>query len=211
MTDHSDEGIPAHFFARPDESPDELFYDEPRFVAHIDQATIDALTDFYRTFIPADARVLDLMSSWISHLPEDVSYERVEGLGMNATELRANGRLDAFRVQNLNDNPILPYPPRTFDRALIAVSVQYLIHPVEVMRSIHEVLADDGALCIAMSHRLFPTKAIAAFQQLPAKERIQLVGYYLDRAGFSEVSFEDQSPSGADPLWLMIGRKTPAP
>lgn len=199
--------IPAAFFRRPDESPDELFYDEPRFVAHIDQATIDALTDYYRTFVPAGARVLDLMSSWISHLPEGVGYSRVEGLGMNATELRANPRLDGFRVQNLNDDPALPYEAGSFDRALIAVSVQYLIRPIEVMSSLHQILADEGAVCIAMSHRLFPTKAIAAFQQLPPEERIQLVGYYLDQAGFVDVAFEDRSPEGADPLWLVIGRK----
>jgi SAM-dependent methyltransferase len=206
-TGPSEEDIPAHFFVRPDESPDELFYDEPRFVTHIDAATIDALTDFYRVFIPAGARVLDLMSSWISHLPDEVAYSRVEGLGMNATELRANRRLDAFCVQNLNDNPALPYEPESFDRALIAVSVQYLTRPIEVMSSIHRVLAGDGAICIAMSHRLFPTKAIAAFQQLPARERIQLVGHYLDRAGFSDIAFEDRSPPDADPLWLVVGRK----
>ncbi len=197
--------IPARFFERPDDSADELFYDEPRFVAHIDQATIDALTDFYREFIPAGSRVLDLMSSWISHLPEETAYAHVCGLGMNATELRANKRLDEFRVQNLNENPRLPFEPASYDRVLITVSIQYLTRPVEVMRSIHDVLADGGAICIAMSHRLFPTKAIAAFQQLPPKERIQLVGYYLDRAGFREVGFEDRSPEGADPLWLVTG------
>ena len=205
--EHPQPHIPAGFFRRPDESPDEHFYREPRFVAHIDQATIDALTGFYRTFIPPGARVLDLMSSWISHLPEDVAYSRVEGLGMNAAELGANERLDGFRVQNLNDDPELPYEEGAFDRALIAVSIQYLTRPVEVMSSLRRVLAEDGAVCIAMSHRLFPTKAIAAFQQLPPRERIQLVSVYLDRAGFREIAFEDRSPDGADPLWLVTGVK----
>lgn len=202
-----DKDIPEHFFKRPDESPDELFYDEPRFVAHIDQATIDALTAFYREFIPPGSRVLDLMSSWISHLPEDVDYSHVSGLGMNATELRANRRLDDFTVKNLNDEPVLPYAGGSFDRVVIAVSVQYLIRPMEVMRSVHGALADDGAICIAMSHRLFPTKAIAAFQQFPAQERIRLVGHYLETAGYSEIAFKDRSPENADPLWLVIGRK----
>lgn len=199
--------IPARFFERPDESPDELFYDEPRFVTHIDQATIDALTGYYREFIPAGSRVLDLMSSWISHLPPEVSYARVSGLGMNGTELRANKQLDDFRVQNLNETPELPYAAGSFDRVVIAVSVQYLTRPIEVMRSARDALAPDGAICIAMSHRLFPTKAVAAFQQLPARERIQLVGYCLDRAGFRDVYSDDRSPADADPLWLVIGRK----
>lgn len=197
--------IPSSWLERVDESPDERFYEQPRFVAHIDQATIDALTEFYRTFIPAGVRVLDLMSSWISHLPEEVSYERVAGLGMNAAELKANPRLDDHRVQNLNDDPILPYPSATFDRVCVAVSIQYLIRPVDVMRSVHDVLRQNGAVCIAMSHRLFPTKAIAAFQYLTPKERVQLVSHYLSSAGFRQIDFEDRSPAGADPLWLVIG------
>jgi SAM-dependent methyltransferase len=208
-SDHHD--IPAHFFVRADESPDEHFYAEPRLVTHIDQATIDALTEYYRAFIPADARVLDLMSSWVSHLPEEVAYPNIVGLGMNATELQTNRRLDAYCVQNLNDNPTLPYDPGTFDRAMIAVSIQYLTRPVEVLASACEALSENGAICIAMSHRLFPTKAIAAFQQLPPRERIQLVGYYLDRAGFTDVNFEDRSPENADPLWIVTGRKSSAP
>ena len=201
----SESDIPAHFFARQDESPDELFYVAPRFEAHIDQATIDALTEFYRSFIPPGARVLDLMSSWISHLPDEISYARVAGLGMNLEELEANKRLDDVRVQNLNELPALPYPAGSFDRVMIVVSVQYLIRPVEVMRSVREVLYEGGQLCIALSHRLFPTKAVAAFQQMPRKEWIQLVGYYVDQAGFADVRFEDHSPANADPLWLVIG------
>lgn len=199
--------LPPQLFRRHDESPDELFYDEPRFVAHIDQATMDALTRFYREFIPQGAAVLDLMSSWISHLPEDRTYARVAGLGMNGTELKANPRLDDHVVQNLNVEPRLPYPPESFDRVIIAVSIQYLINPLAVMASVHDVLAPDGAICIAMSHRLFPTKAIQAFQQLAPQDRIRLVGCYLEQAGFRDVAFVDRSPPDADPLWLVTGRK----
>lgn len=199
--------IPEHFFVRADESPDERFYREPRFVTHIDQATIDAQTDFYREFIPAGTRLLDLMSSWISHLPAEIDYSHVAGLGMNGAELAANKRLNEHRVQNLNEQPELPYPDGSFDRVTIAVSIQYLVRPLEVLRSAHRVLADNGAICIAMSHRLFPTKAIAAFHQLPARERIELVAYYLDQAGFTDIAFKDRSPENADPLWLVIGRK----
>ena len=201
MTDATE--IPAGWYRRADESADEAFYAEPRFVAHIDQATIDALTEFYREFIPEDAAVLDLMSSWISHLPQDIEFERVTGLGMNLQELEANPQLSECCVHNLNDNPVLPYAAGTFDRVLIAVSVQYLIQPVAVMRSIREVLRDGGAVCIAMSHRLFPTKAIAAFQHLSAADRVKLVGFYLDSAGFKHIEFIDRSPAGADPLWLV--------
>lgn len=206
-TPDSEQAIPPDWFHRADESADEDFYQTPRFVAHIDQTTIDALTLFYREFVPPRSQVLDLMSSWISHLPNDLPLERAAGLGMNAAELSANPQLTDHCVHNLNERPQLPYAAGAFDRVILAVSVQYLVRPVEVMASVHEVLADDGAICIAMSHRLFPTKAILAFQQLGRDDRIRLVSHYLDRAGFREVEFIDRSPAGADPLWLVIGRK----
>ena len=194
-------------FARMDEAPDEDFYREPRFVNHIDDATIAALTDFYRDFVPTGSEVLDLMSSWVSHLPTEVEYARVAALGMNDAELKANPQASEYCVHNLNVDPELPYPEQSFDRALIAVSVQYLIQPVEVMASVARVLKEDGAICIAMSHRLFPTKAILAFQRLPANERIRLVATYLSKAGFDRVEFIDASPENADPLWLVLGHK----
>lgn len=208
MTDsNTDTQLPADWFRRIDEAPDEDFYREPRFVAHIDLATIEALSTFYREFIPTGSDVLDLMSSWISHLPEDLSVGRVAGLGMNEAELAANPQLSDFCVHNLNDQPRLPYPEGAFDRIILAVSVQYLKRPLEVMASSHKVLREGGAICIAMSHRLFPTKAVLAFHELGASERVQLVGHYLKSAGFSNVVFEDRSPPNADPLWLVIGRR----
>jgi len=199
--------LPADWFRRVDETADEDFYREPRFVAHIDQATIDALSAFYREFIPVGSDVLDLMSSWISHLPEDLSVGRVAGLGMNEAELAANPQLSDFCVHNLNDQPRLPYFEGAFDRVILAVSVQYLTRPLEVMASARAALREGGAICIAMSHRLFPTKAVLAFQELGPSERVQLVGHYLKSAGFFDVVFEDRSPPGADPLWLVIGRR----
>ena len=198
--------IPPDFFRRSDEAPDREFYREPRFVTHIDDATIDALREFYDAFIPEHGRVLDLMSSWISHLP-DQTYSRVAGLGMNAEELAANDKLDEFLVQDLNEIPELPYPDASFDRVVIAVSIQYLVRPLEVLSSVCRVLAPGGQVAIAMSHRLFPTKAIAAFAQLPAKDRIELVQFYLSEAGFSRIEFADRSPPAADPLWLVTGEK----
>jgi SAM-dependent methyltransferase len=194
---------PAALFRREDESADENFYRQPRFATHIDDATIAALTSFYRDFLPPGCDLLDLMSSWISHLPEDISYHRVAGLGMNAEELAANPRLSDYLVHNLNEQPQLPYPPASFDRACIVVSIQYLTQPIEVLTSLRGVLRPGGALCIAMSHRLFPTKAVAAFRQLPPAQRMQLIAGYLHHAGYSDIEFIDHSPPDADPLWLI--------
>ncbi len=200
-------GLPNAWFVRADETPDEEFYQLPRMVAHIDEDTLAALTEFYRSFIPAKSDVLDLMSSWISHLPEEISLGRVAGLGMNAQELAANTQLAEWSVQNLNDQPILPYASASFDRALIVVSIQYLRRPIDVLLSVHNVLRDGAEIAIAMSHRLFPTKAIAAFQSLSVDDRVNLVSYYLQKAGFREINLVVCSPPSGDPLWIVTGKK----
>jgi SAM-dependent methyltransferase len=201
-------GLPGFWFQRPDSEADDLFYEQARMVAHIDDATMDAVTEFYREFIPANASVLDLMSSWLSHLPQDLTLNRVAGLGMNAQELAANTQLTEWCVHNLNENPRLPFEEGSFDRVLIVVSIQYLIRPVEVLQSVLRALKPGGAIAIAMSHRLFPTKAIAAFQGMERDDKMKLVGYCLKQAGFSEIAFHDRSPLGADPMWIMTACKS---
>ncbi len=204
--------LPAHFFARVDESPDAEFYRAPRFVLHVDDATAEALTAVYREELAAGARILDLMSSWVSHLPDEVAYARVAGLGMNAAELGANPRLDERVVRDLNAEPALPFADQSFDAALCAFSVQYLTRPVEVFAECARILCPGGKLVIATSHRLFPTKAIAAWRALGAGERGRLLGTYLERTGgFEPVRFVDRSPPLADPLWLAIAERARQP
>lgn len=199
-------GFPTRFFERQDESPDALFYEQPRFVTHIDDSTIAALTAFYREFLPPQSRVLDLMSSWISHLPA-TRYSHVEGLGLNAAELAANKRLDAYTVHDLNENPRLPYADGQFDRAIVAVSVQYLVRPVEVFSDLRRVLAPAGQAALAISHRCFPTKAVLAFRALSPSDRVRLASAYLERAGFVDIASADRSPQHGDPLWVVTGAK----
>ena len=198
--------FPQALFERQDESPDSHFYLQPRLVTHIDDATIAALTDYYDEILPSGADFLDLMSSWISHLPAQKRLGRVVGLGMNAEELAANQQLDEWRVQDLNVDPVLPFDDGSFDFAAIVVSIQYLTRPVDVMSELRRVLRPGGTLIVAMSHRLFPTKAIRAFRELPPEDRARLVAAYLDRAGFQKLDFIDRSPEGADPLWLVMGQ-----
>jgi SAM-dependent methyltransferase len=177
-------------------------------VNHIDDATIAALTVAYRELVPAGARVLDLMSSWVSHLPPEARYARVAGLGLNAFELAANPRLGERRVHDLNADPKLPWPDASFDAVLCAVSVQYLVRPVEVFAEVARVLAPGGAFVIATSHRLFPTKAIAGWQALGPAERMRLLAHYLALAeGFEAARFVDRSPPQADPLWIVHARR----
>lgn len=197
--------FPENFFQRQDESADKNFYSQPRFVTHIDDTTIGHLTAFYHDQIAPKSRVLDLMSSWISHLPEGIDYSHVSGLGMNAAELETNPRLSDFCVQDLNITPTLPFADQSFDAILIAVSIQYLVKPVEVMTEISRCLAPGGQCIVAMSHRLFPTKAIQAFQVLPASDRCQVVATYMEKSGLTGVEALDHSPNTGDPLWIVRG------
>lgn len=200
--------LPAEFFQRYDERPDEHFYVQPRLVTHIDDATIEALTAAYRQLIPAGARVLDLMSSWISHLPPEAPYARVAGLGLNRRELEANPRLTDRIVHNLNEVPTLPYEDATFDAVVNAVSVQYLTRPVEVFREVARVLAPGGIHVVAISHRMFAEKAIALWQSISMEDRVRLVGaYFTLSGGWDEPRVIDRSPPDADPLLLISAHR----
>jgi SAM-dependent methyltransferase len=205
-----DPAFPPALFARLDESDDAAFYAEPRLVQHIDEATLAALTAWYAEVLAPGADVLDLMSSWVSHLPpaEALPLGRVVGLGMNAAELAANPRLASFDVVDLNTGPRLPYAEASFDAVLCAVSIQYLTQPVAVLREVARVLRPGGRVAIATSHRCFPTKAIRAWHVLSPRDRLALVALYLERAGgFGPAALVDRSPPGADPLWIVTARR----
>lgn len=204
--------FPSGFFDRQDESDDRLFYAQPRFVVHIDAETIAALTEAYRDLLPPGAEVLDLMSSWVSHLPEDLALARVAGLGMNADELAGNPRLTDRVTQDLNREPELPFDDASFDAVVNAVSIQYLTRPIEVFRSCARVLRPGGLHLVAMSHRCFPTKAIRAFHVLSPQERLDVVrAYFRTAGGYAEAEVIDRSPAGADPLWIVMARRESDP
>ena len=195
------------FFERADTSPDENFYVVPRFVNHIDDRTIEAITSFYEDYLVSGSAFLDLMSSWVSHLPVSIKFSEVVGLGMNNDELKANNRLDRYLVHNLNSSPQIPLPSSTFDTAAIVVSVQYLVEPYKVFQSIYRLLKPGGQCIVMMSNRMFPSKAIYAFHVLNTSEKTALVKDYMENGGFSKTEFIDRSPSGANPLWIVRGEK----
>ncbi|MBC6610133.1 methyltransferase domain-containing protein [Hymenobacter sp. BT507] len=204
-----DNPFPPNAFRRQDETPDANFYHFPRFVTHIDAGAIAAVTQLYREYLPAGGAVLDLMSSWISHLPEDVAYGRVVGLGMNEQELRANPRLSSYVVQDLNHAPTLPFADNEFDGAGICVSIDYLTQPVEVLRELARVLRPEAPLVITFSNRCFPSKAIAAWHALDDHGHLQLVAQYLQAAGgWHQLELLDRSPNEyqSDPLFAVVGR-----
>ncbi len=209
--DRTADGFPAAAFRRADESPDTSFYVAPRFVTHIDDGAIAAVTALYRDVLPAGGDVLDLMSSWVSHLPDDVAYGRVAGLGMNADELAANPRLTEWRVQDLNATPTLPYDDASFDGAGCCVSVQYLVRPVDVFREVARVLRPGAPFVVTFSNRCFPTKAVAAWQALDDRGHTQLVAEYARAAGgFDAAEVRAHAPRRGDPLYGVIARRAAA-
>jgi SAM-dependent methyltransferase len=202
----------ANAFKRYDESPDDLFYVQPRLVTHIDEGAIGAVTQLYREYFPAGGAILDLMSSWVSHLPGEVEYRRVVGLGMNREELEANPRLDERVVQDLNTDPRLPFADGEFDGAGLCVSIQYLTQPVQVLQEVGRVLRPGAPLVVSFSNRCFPTKAVFIWQALDDAGHGALVKRYLEWAGnWDGVEVLDRSPGGGDPLYAVVGRARPAP
>ncbi len=203
--------IPEEAFRRADETPDEEFYRTSRLVTHIDDRAIAAVTQLYREFFPPGGEIIDLMSSWVSHLPPEIKYRRVIGLGMNEVELRRNERLDAYVVQNLNTDPRLPFADAEFDGAGICVSIDYLTRPVEVLREVGRVLGVDGPTIISFSNRCFPSKAIALWHKLDDQGHMRLVNHYLREAGnWNDIQSLDRSPHRmfSDPLYAVVGRST---
>ncbi len=198
---------PENAFRRVDESSDQDFYAFPRFVTHIDDQAIANVTNLYLEFFPANGAILDLMSSWVSHLPDEISFSRVVGLGLNAEELKANRCLTERVVQSLNSEPYLPFNDSEFDAAAICVSVQYLIQPTVVFAELARVLKKDAPLIVTFSNRCFPTKAVFAWNALDDEGHIDLVReYFVASGGFNEPEVRSLKPRGGDPLFAVIGR-----
>ena len=198
-------GLPTSAFAKADPSPDANFYAWPRFVTHIDNGAIAAVTAAYRALLPPGGTILDLMSSWVSHLPDDVTYAAVTGHGMNAEELAANPRLSRWFVQDLNADPVLPLADAAYDAACLCVSVQYLQRPVEVFRDVARVLRPGAPFVVSFSNRCFPTKAVAIWQHLSGSAQQELVAAYMRAAGFIDMDQRAHDPRAGDPLWVVTG------
>ncbi|MBB3475373.1 methyltransferase type 11 [Sphingomonas sp. BK345] len=204
MADDAD--LPAEAFARQDEGDDLAFYALPRLVTHIDEGAVAALTARYRELLPEQGRVLDLMSSRVSHLPDDRTYAEVVGHGMNERELSANPQLDRWFVQDLNRDPALPLATAMFDAALCCVGVQYLQRPIDVFAEVHRTLGEGAPFIVSFSNRCFPAKAVAIWRGLDPAGHAALIALYLERAGFRSSSIEALADGRrGDPLTAVIG------
>jgi SAM-dependent methyltransferase len=184
--DAPDFGLGNGGLARLDESPDAEFYAQPRQVDHLDALALQGLADMYAARLAPGMRVLDLMASRDSHLPEELELD-LTGLGLNAEELAANPRLAGhpFRrfVQDLNASPHLPFAEASFDAVLLSLSVEYLTNPAAVLAEAARVLVPGGRLLVSFSDRWFPTKAVRLWTELHPFERLGYVLALLRGAG----------------------------
>ncbi|MCX5939769.1 MAG: methyltransferase domain-containing protein [Cyanobium sp. LacPavin_0818_WC50_MAG_67_9] len=180
-----------------DRSDDSLFYAEPRFVHHLDASFRARLTQLYRERIPACAVVLDLMSSWVSHLPEDITYQEVIGHGLNTEELSANPRLDRHWLQNLNTTQQLPLADHSVDAVLIVAGWQYLQQPEAVAAELLRVVRPRGEVIVAFSNRMFFQKAPQIWTDGSDRDHLAYVAEVLTAQGW--------------PTPQLVAEETPAP
>ena len=221
---------PQHF-ERMDEENDRQFYLQARKVVHIDDGAIAAVSRLFSEMVPPDSVVLDLMSSWRSHWPQNHPKARLVGLGLNREEMEDNPDLDEVVVHDVNRDLELPFedgtfdavvitvsaqylthPDGTFDAVVITVSAQYLTHPVDTFGEVNRILKPGGVFIVSFSNRMFATKAVYIWRASSDRGRVDLVGTYMEAAG----NFEDiqgifanpqDSPPG-DPLFAVHSRKS---
>lgn len=191
-------GPPA--FARVDEGDDTAFYARERLVNHLDETARRTVVELIGSLLRDEQPdILDLMASWDSHLPTDLSAGRVVGLGLNCRELEENVRLTERVQHDLNRDPRLPFADGSFDAVLNTVSVDYLTRPFEVFAEVARVLRPGGLYLVSFSNRFFPPKAVKIWKEASEQERILIVEDYFQA---TDAFTESQS-------WISQGRPRP--
>jgi SAM-dependent methyltransferase len=203
--------FPRNYFVRYDESDDSNFYLYPRLTVHIDDAAIRAVSQLFVEELAPNSRVLDLMSSYRSHIPPELPLSELVGLGLNDDEMRLNPQLTDYSVHDLNVHPHLPYEDASFDGCVCTVSVQYMTRPVEVFAEVGRVLKPGAPFIVTFSNRCFPSKAVRIWVTSSDAQHMALVQAYFQHAGcFTNIKALDRSPNRwiSDPLYAVVGRRT---
>ncbi|MCJ1247971.1 hypothetical protein MMC30_005186 [Trapelia coarctata] len=216
----------ANDFRRQDESADTDFYSSPRFVTHIDDNAISLLREYYARTLPKKGRVLDFCSSWISHFPRELEARAVEtarsetnegeeekleviGMGINKKELDANPVLKERILQDLNTTPSIPENMGELDAATCVVSIDYLIHPREVLESLRAKTKKEGSVHLIISNRCFPTKAVGRWLRVGEQEKLLMVGDYLHFSGWKDIQIVTLCDGKGEGGWFGLGRPDP--
>ncbi|KAI8943317.1 hypothetical protein NX059_001337 [Plenodomus lindquistii] len=177
-------------FQRYDENDDAVFYQQARLVTHIDDPSINRLTQYYDTVLPTHGKIMDMCTSWKSFYPyttkEAVQKKELEvfGVGLNAEEMKLNGLFqdtEHWRVMDLNK---APYDVRAgwagsdlkFDAVTCVVSIDYLVKPLDICKNLFDATNEGGQIHLVISNRCFPNKVIRRWMMLSEISRLELVG-----------------------------------
>jgi SAM-dependent methyltransferase len=175
-------------FTFPDEDDDSLFYKKPRLVTHIDTSAVDKISALYGELLRPGMRVLDLMSSWRSHMPEDLALGSLVGLGLNREEMEKNHQLTRYVLHDLNMDPRLPFDDQAFDAVVCSVSVEYMVRPTGVFQEVARLLKPGGYFVNTFSNRWFPPKAVNIWKELSEFERVGLaLEYFLQSEAYQNL------------------------
>ena len=165
---------------------DASYYHGARLVNHLDDTALNNLESIYSRLLCPGDKILDLMSSYNSHLSEDFRRSHITGLGMNKEELHQNKMLSYNLVHDLNTRPTLPFENSTFEAVICSLSIEYLTKPLEVMEEIARVTVPGGKFITTFSNRWFAGKEIQPWADLHEFERLGLVLDYYRRVGHFE-------------------------
>ncbi|HEV2300231.1 MAG TPA: class I SAM-dependent methyltransferase [Stellaceae bacterium] len=200
--------LPITTSAQLEERPGATDGAQRAFAAHIDAAAIAAVTNLYREVLPAGGAILDLMSGWVSHLPPEISYRRVVGLGTDPDELAENAFLDEWRVQDLNRDPRLPFATAEFDGAALCAGVEHLTRPREVIREVGRVLKPGAPFVLTFSNRCRPSRPIACWCLLDEASHLCLIARdFVEAGNWSDIRCLDRTPPGGGaPLYAVLAR-----
>ena len=199
-----------------DESNDEEFYSDPKFVYHLDANFRNYLSNVYKNEISDFSTVLDLMSSWDSYLPEEKKYKKVIGHGLNKQELEKNKIFDSYWIQNFNSNQEIPLENESVDYCLMVAAWHYLQYPENLTKEIARILSIEGKFIIAFSNRAFWHKAPNIWTSSSEEDRVKYVRKVLISNGFNEPKiikeFSEQTQNffnflNRDPFYCLIATK----
>tara|TARA_Y100001933_G_C18774295_1_gene469616 strand:- start:60 stop:698 length:639 start_codon:yes stop_codon:yes gene_type:complete len=169
-----------------DETDDSQFYSIPKFVYHLDANFRRNLTELYKKEMFNNCSVLDLMSSWDSYLPKNITYRTVIGHGLNKEELDRNKILEKYWIQNFNINQNIPLENNSIDYCLMVAAWQYLQYPEKISEEISRILKHKGKFIISFSNRAFWHKSPNIWTYSSEEERLQYVRNILIANGFLE-------------------------
>ena len=184
-------------------------------MVHIDDYALRAIASYFERVLPHDGIILDLMSSWRSHLPENLPVKKLVGLGLNDVEMAENPRLHQAVVHDINAEPSLPFGNGSFDAVMVTVSVQYIVRPLEVFAEVNRTLKEGASFHVVYSNRMFPTKAVAIWKGLDDARRAHLIAsYFNDTGGWDStqtLGISGRQKTHTDPVYVVSARKATEP